>query len=211
MGNIRLLLVDDHAMVRQGLRLLLGTQADFEIAGEAADARTAVEMAQGLAPDVVLMDINLPGETGIRATQEIARLGLPIRVLGLSAHEDEAFLREMVKAGASGYVLKGATGDELIAAIRLVHLGGAYFSGGIAPHLESALARGREKVGPTALTTREDEVLDLLGKGLTYQTIAARLGLSANTVATHRANIMRKLGIETKEQLLKYAFSLRCC
>lgn len=207
MDKIRLMLVDDHAMVRQGLHLLLGTQSDFEIIGEAADAREAVELARTTLPDVILMDINLPGRSGIAATYEITRLGLPTRILGLSAHEDQAFLKEMLKAGASGYVLKDATGDELISAIRLVHKGGVYISSSMAPHLGTALAAtpDPERSGRASLTPRELEVLILLGRGLTYHAVAERLGVSVNTVASHRTNIMRKLGIETKEQLVEFA------
>lgn len=206
--TIRVLLVDDHALVREGLRAVLSTKKGLKVVGEASSGAQGIAMSKELHPDIVLMDITMAGMSGIEATAIITRLEPEVRVLGLTVHENPEYFSRMLAAGASGYVLKGATSDELVAAIRSVGVGGVYISAGIAGYLERACTRNLDpepKKAEDGLTARESEVLELLAKGLTNQAIAARLNLSVSTVQSHRANIIRKLGLESGQQLILYA------
>lgn len=206
--SIRVLLVDDHALVREGLRAVLATKEGLEVVGEASSGAQGISLAKELHPDIVLMDITMAGMSGIEATEAITRLEPEVRVLGLTVHENPEYFSRMLAAGASGYVLKGATSDELVAAIRSVGLGGVYISSGIAGYLERACMRNLEPVPRKAedgLTAREGEILELLAKGMTNHAIAALLHLSVSTVQSHRANIIRKLGLESGQQLILYA------
>ncbi len=206
--KIRLLLVDDHALVREGLEMLLSAQADMEVIGQAEEATEALELARRLRPDIILMDITMPGMSGIEATRAIASMDLGTRVLGLTVHENPEYFFRMLAAGASGYVLKGATSAELLGAIRSVHQGGIYLSPTMAAHMVGEYLHYRDKAlraGVDGLTSREAEVLQAIAKGLTNQEVADALCLSVYTVQSHRANIMRKLGLENRQQLMKYA------
>lgn len=207
-GKIRLLLVDDHALVREGLHLVLASQPDIEVIGEAENAAEAISMARLYGPDIILMDITMPGMNGIEATRTIVSMDLGARVLGLTVHENQEYFYRMLSAGASGYILKGATSTELLGAIRSVHEGGVYLSPAMASHMVGEYLQYRDralKAGEDGLTSREVEVLQAIAGGLTNQEVAESLHLSVYTVQTHRANIMRKLGLENRQQLMKYA------
>jgi len=206
--KIRVLVVDDHAIVREGLRHILATQSDIDVVGEAANGQEALEMVRLHDPDIVLMDITMPGMSGIEATKGIAGTGLKAKVLGLTVHENLEYFFHMLAAGASGYILKRATSLELLSAIRSIHQGGVYLSATMAAHMaaEYISHQGRAiRAGDDGLTAREVEVLHLIAQGLTNQDAAKALHLSVYTVQTHRANFMRKLGLENRQQLMRYA------
>jgi two-component system response regulator NreC len=200
---IRVLVVDDHSVVRAGVRLLLDNEADMEAVGEAADAREALEMAGRLTPDVVLMDVGLPGTTGVDATAEI-RLILPdVRILMLSMEDDPSYVRQAFANGAIGYVLKEAADAELVTAVRRVASGERY----VHPRLGAKLAgdSGAPRREDDPLSDREREVLSLLALGHTNQEIAERLVVSVRTVEAHRAHILIKLRLSTRAELVRYA------
>ena len=206
--SVRVLLVDDHAMVREGLHLLLDATPDIEVVGEAKDGHEAIARVREFQPDVILMDVTMPGMGGVEATRNIVEMGSGARILGLTVHEDREYFFRMLAAGASGYILKGATSAELMEAIRSVHAGGTYLTPVIAGQLVSEYARYREKAtesGDDGLTAREAQVLRSIAEGLTNQQVADRLHLSVHTIQTHRANIMRKLELENRHQLMRYA------
>lgn len=206
--QIRLLLVDDHAVVRSGLRMLLQAQPDMRIVGEAETGAAAVHQVRLHRPDVVLMDIQMPDMNGIEATREIKAMSADTAVLALTMHEDDQYFFEMLRAGASGYVPKRAAPDELVNAIHVVS-GGEVF---LYPSLAARLVRSylgqpdaTEASTLDELTPREQEVLTLIAEGLTNPEIAGRLVISAKTVDRHRENIMRKLNLHNRVDLVKYA------
>jgi len=209
MGEITLILADDHAVVRSGLRMLLDAQTDMKIIGEAENGFEAVELTRTLQPDVVLMDILMPEMNGIEATRQIMELETDTAVLALTMYEDEQYFYEMLKAGAAGYVPKRAAPDVLVTAIRTVNLGALF----IYPSMATRLVQdyfGRdttESLSPDVidLTPREKEVLVLIADGLTNSDIGDKLGISVKTVDRHRENIMRKLKIHSRIELVKYA------
>lgn len=206
--KIRVLIVDDHEIFRHGLHLLLDTQPDIEVVGEAENGPVAVKLVQELRPDVVLLDVNMPGMNGIEASRAITRLGLPVRIVGLSIHENQEYLYSMLAAGASGYILKGARAAELAGAIRAVHEGGVYLTPLMAGEMVGQYLRDHTEGAPAkddGLTAREQEVCRCIARGMTNQEIADALSLSVYTIQTHRAHIMRKLGLENRHQLIKYA------
>jgi two-component system response regulator NreC len=202
---VRVLIVDDHAVVRAGLRMLLDAEDDLEVVGEAADPRSAVFEARALAPDVVLMDVVMPGGSGIEATAAVLKEAPETNVLVLSMQDDPRYVREAFAAGASGYVLKEAADTELVGAVREVARGGRYVHPELGARLVSAEADERAKADADPLSGREREVLRLLALGHTNQEIAKQLYLSVRTVETHRANIMQKLRISTRAELVRYA------
>lgn len=209
MSKIRLLMVDDHEIVRAGLRMLLQTQPDIEIVAEADNGRDAVAKARELQPDIVLMDISLPDLDGFEATRQIKRALPKTAVLALTMHESDEYFFKMLQAGASGYVPKKAAPTDLITAIRTVYDGGVF----LYPALAKSLVRdymgraieGNERAALDGLTEREQEVLKLIADGLTNQEIADKLTISAKTVERHRANIMGKLNLHSRTELVKYA------
>lgn len=204
MAKIRVLIADDHAMVRSGLRALLEAQPDLEVVGEAEDGAVVVSRCVQYRPDVVLMDLTMPGRGGVGATEDIARTCPETRVLVLTMHEDEAYARQALQAGAAGYVLKKALATELVLAIRTVHAGDRY----IAPALAAALnatASSSPQPGHAPLSDREREVLRLLVLGHTNAEVAGQLYLSEKTIETHRAHILEKLGLRTRADLVRYA------
>lgn len=207
--TIRLLLVDDHAVVRSGLRMLLEHEADFEIVGEAGKADEALRLAAVLKPDVVLMDIGLPDMSGIAATQRLKQDQPDMAVVALTIHEDEEYFFPMLAAGASGYVPKRAAPEELITAVRTAASGQVYLYPSLAKALVRdyvATAREERAAGPDdALTEREAEVLVHLADGASNTEIADALSISPRTVARHRENIMRKLNLHSRTELVKYA------
>ena len=204
--TIRVALIDDHTIVRAGLRMVLEADPDFEIAGEAETAAAALELVRRERPDVALIDINLPDESGLRVAAELRTTESSVRVLILSVHDDPEIVRESVRLGAHGYVRKDTTPADLRAAIRAVHNGDAYFSPSVARTLAEAL---REQAGTAdgleRLTEREKDVLSRVARGLSNKEIAAELGISVRTVESHRDSLMRKTGLRNAAALTRYA------
>jgi two-component system response regulator NreC len=209
MAKIKLLLVDDHDVVRGGLRMLLASQPDFEIVGEASSGQEAITLVHQEHPDVVLMDIQMPDMNGIEAAEQITQLYEDVAVLALTMHEDDQYFFEMLRAGAAGYVPKRAAPDELISAIRAVSHGGAYIYPTLAVRLlQDYVQRVDTDEQPLiydGLTPREREVLTLIAEGYTNAEIAEKLVISPKTVDRHRENIMSKLDLHSRVELVKYA------
>lgn len=204
---IRILIVDDHAIVRAGIRLLLQQHADFQVVGEAADGREALQLVQQLEPDVVLMDIAMPGMDGLAATHAISQNYPRVCILTLTQHENREYVLPMLRAGAKGYVLKRAPDDALVRAIRAVADGGTFLDPRIADVVaDSIRRRDAAPADPLeTLTEREREVLQLLASGKTYQEVADALFISVKTVDFHRANLMRKLNLTNRAELVQFA------
>lgn len=210
MAKIRLLLVDDHAVIRTGLRMLLESQPDMFIVGEASTGSEALEKAAVLLPDIVVMDITLPDISGIEVTRQLKQKLPNIATVALTIHEDEQYFFEMLQAGAAGYVPKRAAPDDLISAIRAAYAGQIYLYPSLAKALVSDFVSRSADPNETAeveepLTAREQEVLEMLADGLSNEEIADRLIISRHTVARHRENLMRKLGLHNRSELVKYA------
>jgi DNA-binding NarL/FixJ family response regulator len=208
MAKIRVLLTDDHMLFRQGIRTLMQAEADMEIAGEASSAADAVTAAAALRPDVVLMDIGMPGMSSFEATRQIRKDHPETRVLFLSMYDDEDYLAECVEIGANGYVLKDSPAEQLITAIREVNRGGSYLSPRLLTKLVDGFRSGhgmpmQPRFG--TLTKREREILKLLAEGKSVKEIATEFDLSVKTVEAHKFNLMRKLDIHNKAQLVQYA------
>jgi two-component system response regulator NreC len=206
--TIRLLLVDDHAVVRSGLKMLLENERDVEIIGEASSAAEAIESAIRLKPNVILMDIGLPDLSGIDATREIKKRASDVAIVALTIHEDEEYFFKMLESGASGYVPKRAAPEELLTAIRAAATGQVYLYPSLAKLLVRDFLDGGRATGgqPTSdLTDREQEVLTYLAEGASNEEIAASLVISPKTVARHRENIMRKLNLHSRAELVRYA------
>lgn len=204
-STIRVLIVDDHPVVRSGLRLLLDAEDDIEAVGEAGNLQEAVFRARSSKPDVILMDIVMPGESGIEATRAVLGEQPETKVLVLSMQDDPSYVREAFGAGAVGYILKEAVDEELVGAVREVARGGQYVHPALGARLVAAEAEERARSESDPLSDREREVLRLLALGHTNQEIAKSLFLSVRTVETHRAHIMQKLGLSTRAKLVRYA------
>jgi two-component system response regulator NreC len=208
--KVRLLLVDDHPIVRSGLRMLFQAEPDLEIVGEADGGAEAIVAVQKLRPDVVIMDVAMPGVNGIEATRRIKEMAPETAVLALTMHEDEQYFFEMLKAGASGYIPKRAAPDDLVAAVRVVAQGNVFLYATLARFLmkdmvEQATAPDADALADDLLTAREREVLTCIAEGLTSREIAEKLVISVKTVERHRENIMAKLDIHNRVELVKYA------
>ncbi len=206
--EIRLLLVDDHEVVRSGLRMLLESQPEMVIVGEASTGAQALEMAGQVQPHVIVMDITLPDFSGIEATRRIKQRYPNVAIVALTIHEDEQYFFEMLQAGASGYVPKRAAPNDLISAIHAAYAGQIYLYPSLAKALVTDFighASSEREQPAEALTQREAEVLELLAEGCSNEEIAERLVISRHTVARHRENIMRKLGLHSRSELVKYA------
>jgi two-component system response regulator NreC len=207
--KIRILLADDHTILRAGLKMMLNAQPDMEVIGEAQDGRQALHEAQRLQPDVILMDITMPDMNGIEATKQIKRAQPEIKVLILTMHEHDEYIFQALRAGASGYMLKEAADTELITALHVVQSGQFYLS----PAAQSVMVgdylqrvrTGEEKDSYSSLTEREREILKLVAEGYTNNQIAERLVISPKTVDTHRTHIMDKLNLHSRAELVKYA------
>jgi DNA-binding NarL/FixJ family response regulator len=204
--KLRLLLVDDHAVVREGLRSLLGTDNRFEVVGEAGDGLTAVTAATNLNPDVVVMDVSLPGLNGAQLARRLKENLPDVKTLALTVHEEGGYLRSLMDAGASGYVLKRSAASELLRAIEVVGEGGTYLDSSIAGQLVSKLGQRRPSVAPSsALSEREREVVRYVAHGYSNKEIAAKLDVSVKTVETYRYRATEKLGLHSRADLVRYA------
>ncbi len=203
--TIRVLIVDDHAVVRSGLRKVLESEGGFEVVGEAGDMRNAVFEARAQKPDVILMDVVMPGASGIEATPAVLAEAPGAKVVVLSMQDDPRYVREAFAAGASGYVLKEAADKELVQAIREVADGGRYVHPALGARMITAEAEERRRAEEDPLSEREREVLRLLALGHTNQEIAKMLYISVRTAETHRAHIMQKLRLTTRAELVRYA------
>jgi len=209
-AKIRLLLADDHAVLRSGLRLLLSEQPDMEVVGEASDGEEAIEKARELSPDVLLLDITMPGVGGLEALDRIKKENPQIRVVVLTMHDDESYMERIMTSGGSGYVLKRAADTELLSAIRAVHQGGVYLHPSMTRALVNQLqrrtaAQERQSHLESKLSEREREVLKLIAQGYTNKEIADMIFLSVKTVETHKAHIMDKLELRSRAELVRYA------
>jgi DNA-binding NarL/FixJ family response regulator len=209
MAKIRILLADDHTLFRQGIRQLISAESDMEVIGEASNGSDAVDRAAELKPDLVLMDIGMPGLSSFEATRQIKKNRPETKVLVLTMYDDEDYLVESMEVGASGYVLKDSPAPQLVSAVRDVFRGGSYLS----PRMLSQLVDDfRTRVRSTdrmprfaTLTPREKEVLKMLAEGSSVKEVACQLNLSVKTVEAHKFNLMRKLDIHNKAQLVQYA------
>jgi two-component system response regulator NreC len=205
--SIRVLIVDDHAVVRAGLRLLLEAQDELEVIAEAGDARGAIFETRAHRPDVVLLDVVMPGRSGIEVIPDLLREAPETSILVLSMQDDPAYVREAFSAGAKGYVLKEAADAEVVAAVREVAQGELYVHPALGARLVAAEVEERTRAEEDPLSDREREVLRLLALGHTNQEIAKALYLSVRTVETHRAHIMQKLRLATRAELVRYALA----
>ncbi len=199
---LTVLLADDHPIVRQGLRAILGTAPDIELVGEAADGTNAIKLALQHKPAVVVLDLMMPGTSGLEAARQLRKRMPEVRIVILSMHSDPAYVREAMRAGVDAYVAKEAGGDELLQAVRAAAEGQRYLS----PPITEDILSGRSNKDPfDLLTAREREVLQLTAEGLTGNDVAERLFISPRTVESHRANMMRKFGLRNQKELIRFA------
>lgn len=210
MKKIRILIADDHSVVREGLRTLLGKVEEFDVIAEAADGEEAVRLIGEKKPDVAILDISMPVVNGIEATRQVRRASPGTKVLIFTIHENEEYVYQMVAAGANGYVLKDAGKNDLIAAVRAIQVGGRFFSPGVSRLIIDEFVRRSREPSPagadrTGLTGRESEILQYIASGLTNAEIARKLFLSVRTVNTHRTNLMHKLDVHNTAGLVRYA------
>ncbi|MCB9419640.1 MAG: response regulator transcription factor [Ardenticatenaceae bacterium] len=208
MKSIRVIIADDHVIMREGVALILDSKPEFEVVGQAADGKRAVELAESLQPDIALLDINMPELDGIAAANLIREACPQTKTLILTMHNDDAIFFDAIQAGASGYVLKGSRPDDLIQALIEVHNGNVYISPPMTrklvnSYLETANSYPNSQL--TLLTERETEVMQLLAQGLTNREVAERLVISPSTVQTHRTHIMEKLDLNNRTELVRYA------
>jgi two-component system, NarL family, response regulator NreC len=204
---IRVVLVDDHAVVRSGLRLLLDAHEDVEVVGEAGNAKDAIFRARALKPDVMLLDVVMPGDSGIDVLPQLLKESPETKILVLSMQDDPSYVREAFGAGASGYVLKEAADEEVVSAVREIANGGRYVHPSLGARMVAAEAEQRAAAEADPLSEREREVLRLLALGHTNQEIAQTLYISVRTAESHRAHIMQKLHLSTRAELVRYALS----
>lgn len=207
MTKLRIMLAEDHETVREGIRLIINAQADLEVCGEADNGRAAVERAEKLQPDVIIMDITMPELNGLKATRKLKQICPHLKILTLTRHTDDGYLQELLRAGASGYVLKQSPSEELLRAVRAVASGGNYLDPAIAGRVMGGYVK-RQMRGESAnaeLTDRETEVLRQIAWGYSNKEIAAVLKLSVKTIEAHKANAMRKLNIGSRIDIVRYA------
>jgi len=210
MNGTRILIADDHEVVRRGMRVLLESQPGWEVVGEAANGRQAVEMAMALRPDVVVLDITMPELNGLEATRQMREAVPQTQVLVLTVHESEQVAREVLDAGARGYVLKSDAGRDLIAAVDALRQHKPFFTSSVATMVLEGYLRGPERAAPgeappRRLTPREREVVQLIAEGKTNKEVAETLGISVKTAEAHRTNVMRKLDLHSVSELVRYA------
>jgi two-component system, NarL family, response regulator NreC len=208
-NKLRILLADDHATVREGVKMIINAQADMEVVAEAADGRSAVAEVQACKPDVVVMDVSMPHGNGLKATETIKDRWPEIKVLALTRHQDDGYLQQLLRAGAAGYVLKQSRPAELLQAIRAIAGGGSYLDPAVAGRVIGEYGRRRQPppavAGVGTLSGREDEVLRLIAWGYSNKEIASRLDLSVKTVETHKANAMHKLQMRSRIDIVRFA------
>ena len=208
MTKLQIFLADDHMVVREGLKTLINSQPDMLVIGEAGDGESAWQQARDCQPDIVIMDVTMPGLNGVLATIQLKRDCPQIKVLALSIHDDTSYLRQLLTAGAAGYLLKHAAADDLIQAIRTVAAGGIYLdpalAGRVVAHYVQTPGVASALLG-TELSERETEVVQRIAHGYSNKEIAIQLTLSVKTVETYRARAMEKLGIDTRAELVRYA------
>ncbi len=208
-NKLRILIAEDHLSVREGFRLIIESQEDMEVVGEAGDGRAAVELALQLQPDIVLMDISMPELNGLKAAAKLKRVAPDIKILTLTRHTDEAYLKELLQAGVSGYVLKQSTSTELIRAIHAIAAGGNYLDPAIAGKVfagyagEQTKLRGEIRGGQ--LTARESEVLRHIALGYSNKEIAEKMDISVKTAEAHKANCLKKLNMKSRKEIISYA------
>jgi DNA-binding NarL/FixJ family response regulator len=204
---LRILLADDHVTVRHGLKLLIEGQPDMNVIAEASDGNAAVQQAIALKPDVIVMDISMPGMNGLVATRTLKQKQPKMIIVTLTRHSDDAYLQELLRAGVSGYVLKQSAPSELLQAIRAAAAGGQYIDSTLTARMTARLIGRADKTAKPAveLSDRESGVLRLIAAGYSNKEIAARLSLSVKTVEAHKANAMRKLGLRGRIDIVKYA------
>jgi len=208
MSRITVVLADDHHLVRQGLRTLLEAEGDFGVIGEEADGLKVVALVERLRPNVLVLDVQLPGLNGLEITRQIVQRGFQTRIVILSMHANETYVLEALRHGAAGYVLKDANPAEVVEAVHEVSAGRRYLSRGLSDRAIDAYAEKAKTTATDAyesLTSREREVLQLAAESSSTAEIAARLGISPRTVETHRENLMRKLGLQSQTDLIRYA------
>lgn len=209
MAKIKVLIADDHAIVREGVKMILAKEPDIDVVGEASDGRQALELVETLKPNVVVMDISMPGMGGIEATQHVKERYPGVNVLALTMHEDESYVFKLLRAGASGYVLKRAAAQDLVQAVRAAAKGEAFLYPSVARKVvEDYLKRvetGEERERYDGLTEREKEILTHIAQGQSNQQIAQQLYISIKTVQTHRAHVLEKLGLHDRTELVRYA------
>jgi DNA-binding NarL/FixJ family response regulator len=209
MNQIRVLIVDDHALLREGIRSLLTQYPDIEVVGEASNGKEAINQVMKLAPDIVLMDIAMPGLGGLEATLELQKISPKAKIIVLTQYEDKAYIFRFLQAGAVGYVLKKSSGVELVSAIRAVYQGGSFLHPQVAKGvIEGYVEKRKEEVCEDpyeSLSGREKQVLKLIAEGHTSKEIAQILGISVKTVMAHRSNIMDKLDLHSRTELIKFA------
>ena len=207
-NKLRILLAEDHETVREGLRLLINGQPDMEVIGEAGNGRVAVERARELQPDVIVMDISMPDMNGLKATAKLQKICPNIKLLTLTRHTDDGYLQELLRAGASGYVLKQSASTELLRAVRTVAAGDKYLDPAITSKVIGSYAGKQIKAGGEAfasLSAREAEVLRQIAWGYSNKEIAAQLSISVKTVEAHKANAMRKMSMGSRIDIVRYA------
>ncbi len=209
MARTKVLIADDHAIVREGVRMILAKEPDIEVVGEAEDGRQALDLVEQRRPNVVIMDLSMPGMGGIEATKKVKEQHPGVNVLALTMHEDESYVFQLLRAGASGYVLKRAAAQDLVQAVRAAAKGEAFLYPSVARKVvEDYLKRveaGEERERYDGLTEREQEILTLIAGGLSNQHIAEKLYISIKTVQTHRAHVLEKLGLHDRTELVRYA------
>jgi len=212
MNKTKIFLADDHAIVREGLRYILGSVTGYEVVGESGDGREALGMIEKLKPDIAIIDISMPGMTGVEIARQVKKYTRTVRIIILSRHDNEEYVNELLKLGVNGYVLKDNAGDDLLRAVAEVSKGNIYLSPRItrkivtdylSPNVREAAGRPDSQF--TALSTREREILKLIAEGRSNAEIASTLWISDKTVKVHRSNIMKKLGIHKVADLVKYA------
>ncbi len=206
--KLRVVLADDHAIVREGLRALIDRQPDMEVVGEAGDGRAAVDVCERLLPDVIVMDLSMPVLNGTRAARELMERHPELKILALTVHEERSYLRELLEAGASGYLLKRVAAEELVHAIRRVAEGGVYVDGRLIPDVLDRYFRAPGKDGKPEgrpLTPREEEIMRLIARGHSNREIATQFAVSVKTVETHKARATEKLGIHNRAGIVRYA------
>jgi two-component system response regulator NreC len=206
--KLRILLADDHALLRDGLKALVNVQADMEVVGEADNGRTAWQQAKELLPDIVVMDVSMPELNGIQATEKLKADCPKVKVLALTAYKDKGYLDQLLKVGASGYVLKLSAAEELIKAIRIVASGDVYLDPEMADKVTDSYVRKQFLRGVTRqkdLSDREEEVLRLIAQGYSNKEIAANLNISVKTVESHKTNLMEKLELRSRTEIVRYA------